>query len=62
MRDTYGHLYTGLKLDYFWWEVVDSLRKVAILAVAVFLHTAGVVTQTAAVVTVCFFALCLQMK
>ncbi len=58
----YGHLYNGFKLEYFWWDAVDSLRKVAILAVSVFLHTSGVVMQTAAVVIVCFCALCLQMK
>ncbi len=58
----YGYLYKGFKLEYFWWDIIDSLRKLAVVLVGVFLPTAGVVTQTTTVVIACLLVLCLQMK
>ncbi|CDW85156.1 UNKNOWN [Stylonychia lemnae] len=46
IRQKYGFLYRGYKIDYYYWEIVIMYRKILIILIAVFVSNFGVIAQS----------------
>jgi hypothetical protein len=43
-EETYGYLYGGFKADFYFWEIVITVRKLILIAVCIFVTNFGVLT------------------
>jgi hypothetical protein len=42
--ETYGFLFGGFKVDFYFWEVVITLRKLILISVCIFVTVFGTLT------------------
>jgi hypothetical protein len=44
IREKFGFLYNGYKLDYFYWEIIIMYRKITLIFISVFIQSYGVLS------------------
>lgn len=61
MREKFGFLYKGYKLDSFYWECLIMYRKVAMIFISVFLNGIGAMVQALVVLLLLIFFILLTL-
>ena len=61
MREKFGFLYKGYKLDSFYWECLIMYRKVAMIFISVFLNGIGAIVQALVVLLLLIFFILLTL-
>jgi len=62
VKEKYGFLYNGYRKDFYYWEVVIMYRKIALVFIAVFVGSLGVITQALFVFMFVIFFLVVNLK
>ncbi len=62
VKERYGFLYKGYKLDTYYWESVTMYRKVAMIFIAVFLNGIGTMVQALVVILLLVFFVVLTQQ
>jgi len=61
-KEKFGFLYNGYKKDFYYWEIVIMYRKIAIIFIAVFISSSGVVTQALIVFLLLIIFIVINLK
>ena len=61
-KEKFGFLYNGYKKDFYYWEIVIMYRKIAIIFIAVFISSSGVITQALIVFLLLIIFIVINLK
>ncbi|CDW74791.1 UNKNOWN [Stylonychia lemnae] len=62
IKEKFGFLYRGYRIDYYFWEIVIMYRKMVLIFVAVFVGNYGVIAQALIVFVILIAFLLMSMK